>query len=104
MCKSLNLRQSITDGGIYTPTCVNYMKENRSQKNPGLNYFSDIRKLQKNRSIRLGCLENKDWAKFYHDGTILEEIKDIDLLVLKHINAFWKFSNLELSINIEHKI
>lgn len=87
LCKSLNLRQCITDGGIYspltnggiyTPTQVNSFKENKFRKKPGLHSFSDIRRLQKHKSISVGSLKNKDWPTLFEERTVFRLVKNLD--------------------------
>ena len=104
MCKALNLRQSITDGGIYSPLQVNYFNDDFFIKKPGLATLSDVRKLKKHRSISTKALLDKDWSLYFENGTIFEHLKNIDQIVYDHINNFWEPYNLKLTIPIEHKV
>lgn len=103
LCKVLNLRQSITDGGLYSPLTINYFREGGDLRMPGINTFSDIRVLQKHRSIIVKPLENIDWRSFYQDGMIFQAVKALDKMVTEVVNNFWNPYNLSLAIPIEHK-
>lgn len=104
LCKGLNLRQSITDGGLYSPCGVNLFKEGSTRRKPGLNIMCDVRNLQNHRSIYVGPLKNIDWPSVYADGSIFAISKNIDRIVYEHINNFLNKYDLCLTNQIEHKV
>ena len=104
VCKALNLRQSITDGGLYSPLQVNHMSDEPFAVLPGFATFSDMKKLKRHRSVQTGSLMDRDWNTLFERGTVFEEIKNIDKVAYDHINNFWHPYGLKLTIPIEHKI
>lgn len=104
LCKSLNLRQSITDGGIYPPEQVNFWKESKKIKKPGLNVLSDVRRLQKHPSIRVGEIQGVNWDSVFKEGKVFENLGTIDPIILKHVKRFWEMYSLNVKIGLEHKL
>ena len=73
LCQALNLRQSITDstdGGISTPTRVNFFRQGDSVRKPGFHTLSDIRRLQEHRSIVVKPLGGVDWVPQFETGNV----------------------------------
>lgn len=64
--------------------------------------FSDIRFLQKHRSIRVGGLNNFDWSTIFKNKNILEILKDLEeftqFLAFSFLNGFLKSSNKTIDI------
>jgi hypothetical protein len=107
--KALHTRQSITDGGIYTPRLVPFFTPGTRGK-PGLAIFSDNTKwLNPHRynDRTLKPMGGIDWeaAIKSNDGATL---KRLDELALVHVNAFWgdccDGAKLQLPFEIEHKL
>ena len=104
MCKALNLRQSITDGGIYSPVGVNFFREGKSVKKPGFDTLSDIRRLQEHRSIVVKPLGGLDWSSLFESGRIIDYFTSLDNLAYEHVNTFWSEYDVRLMLNVEHKL
>ena len=62
LAKALSLCNTITDGGMYEAHKIPFLKQ--GGKKPGMATLSDIRKLEKHRSIRVGPLGGIDWTRF----------------------------------------
>jgi hypothetical protein len=113
MNKALHTRQSITDGGIYTPCEVPFLNpEKRGGKVPGFAALADNtrwRSPQRHSDRNLGAMGGKDWkaAIAANDESVLEQL---DALATAHINAFWGHYHddlgvpLQLPFKIEHKL
>jgi hypothetical protein len=94
MAKALGLRQSITDGGIYTPGAVPH---HRGRK-PGLDTLSRPWAWRHARHGRtFGPLEGLRWEP----GTPLPE--DADAAALAHVQAFWQPYGLPFRFTLAHK-
>jgi hypothetical protein len=104
MCKALNLRQSITDGGIYSPVGVNFFREGGTVRKPGFNTLSDIRRLQEHRSIVVKPLANIDWQPLFENGRVVDYFSSLDSLAYEHVNSFWSQYDVKLVLNVEHKV
>ena len=114
LSKALRTRQSITDGGIYEPSKVAYFKG----INPGLETLSKMTQWhQPNRGRWVRNLEGFPtvlWAEIQEgfktkiEGGKLEEmdkinIKNLDVMVMKHLALFFKPYDLIFPFDIEHK-
>jgi hypothetical protein len=105
MNKALHTRQSITDGGIYTPREVPYLTENA--KLPGFATLACNARWRDKHNTRilkpLGDLSDELWVE-----AIASEVKDtlnqLDVLALNHVNEFWSRWGLSLPFKIEHKL
>lgn len=102
LVKSLNLSQSITDGGSYTLQEVFFLKP--ESKRPGLGTFSDLRLLSAHRSIKTGSLGDRDWSAVFVDPTKHFLFSELDQLAYDHVNNFWSSYGLKLKIGVEHKM
>jgi hypothetical protein len=95
LAKALGLRQSITDGGIYTPSAVPHWKGRR----PGLETLSRM----------------ADWSTRWHGRTLrplagLEQWDgttpipaNADAIALAHVQRFWSPYGLVFPFTLEHK-
>lgn len=61
--KGLNLRQSIRDGGLYTPVGVNFFRDLKLLRKPGFHILSDIRRLNTARVYK--SLEGMKWLQLF---------------------------------------
>jgi hypothetical protein len=93
LAKSLGLRQTITDGGIYCPSAVPVWRGKR----PGLETFSRMwgwRDRQRRRTfVPLG---DRDWPA----GVCPD---DADEVATAHVSEFWAPYGLTLPFRLEHK-
>jgi hypothetical protein len=89
--KALHTRQSITDGGIYTPTQVPFLTP--SAKLPGLELLADNTNWLEVRKGRVLRPMAEDW-----------KAEDLDAIALNHVNEFWGRYGMKLPFNIEHKL
>jgi hypothetical protein len=92
IAKALGLRQSITDGGIYTPSLVPHFRG----KCPGLDILSrpwDWKDYKRARSLKPlpGCADT------------LPDLATLDRLAEEHVAAFWSPYGLRLPFHLEHK-
>jgi hypothetical protein len=111
--KALHTRQSITDGGIYTPLTVPCLNPNA--KKPGFDTLADNKRWKGRRGSGRGFkkLGDFDWksqydaiAKLPKDevGERLKEFGEhLDHLAIDHVNEFWQHYGLSLPFKIEHK-
>jgi hypothetical protein len=113
LAKALGLRQSITDGGFYTPDRVCVWKGPR----PGLHTLANMNDWQDRKNQRRGFapLGGVDWAALLTAGagplTEAEQaaywkgrLPDPDALALEHVRAFWAPYGLEFPFAlVEHK-
>jgi hypothetical protein len=94
VAKALLLRQSITDGGIYTPSAVPYFN---SRRKPGL---ATLARMWEWRSVRHGRgfkpMADRDWP-----AGVLPE--DADELALAQVRSFWRPYGLEFGFTLAHK-
>lgn len=68
LAKSLNLCQTITDGGIYTPSKVEYFWAFKNVKKPSINkLFDNIIKQEGSHFLPLGFLKNGEKRKYIPD-------------------------------------
>lgn len=101
MAKALACKIIVTDGGLYTPHRVPYMKTHRSKfKKPGFNTLYDY-----GSSNSIGftdLLKDIPDLKLF----ILNECSTdiLDSLALKHINNFCKVFDIHFPFSVEHKI
>ena len=112
--KTLHTRQSITDGGIYTPVSVPMLKP--GAKKPGIDRLADNGRWQ-DRKRAFKPLGDVDWKSEYEAiceaitgpskdeaGSILNKLgKHLDELATKHVAEFWQPYSLSLPFKIEHK-
>jgi hypothetical protein len=105
--KALILRQTITDGGLYTPTGVAFFE---GKKTPGFTILNDMtlwKDWKKERYIKpLGGI---NWEEKFEEFNTLSngEIQSlVDKLASEHIENFWQPYGLSLKkfFNIEHKV
>lgn len=104
--KALKLRQTITDGGLYTPTGVAFYKGKKPSFTT-LNNMSNWEDYSEKRKVLpLGGI---DWEVKFKEFKLLEE-KEIQLyidnLASQHIEEFWQPYSLSLErlFKIEHKV
>jgi hypothetical protein len=107
--KALHTRQSITDGGIYTPREVPFLAPGTRGK-PGLAILADNTKWLNGRSDRtLGQMGGVDWEAAIKSNDVAM-LKRLDELALEHVNHFWgNYSDdagakIKLPFAIEHKL
>jgi hypothetical protein len=97
LAKSLGLRQSITDGGTYTPSAV----PSFSGKRPGLDVLSRMWAWpDPARRRRLEPLGGLDWAARWDD---LPPVTELDRMALDHVRSFWDPYRLAFPFAIAHK-
>jgi hypothetical protein len=92
VAKALGLRQSITDGGMYTPSAVPHWRG----KNPGLATLAKMWEwadYDKGRTLKPlpGC------------GGVLPGRKTLDELAEEHVRSFWGPYGLTMPFRLEHK-
>lgn len=108
MNKALWTRQSITDGGIYSPSEVPLLLPG---KKPGLHILSDWKRWKDSKNgtnRKTTALGNIDWITTIENRVPLvkrgeQGYLDIDAIALDHVNNFWSNYNLQLPFAIEHK-
>jgi hypothetical protein len=91
LAKSLGLRQTITDGGIYSPKSVYFF----DGKRPGLDTLS--------RPWEWHAPHRQRWNRQlagWHAGIALPEL---DRLALNHVQTFWSSYEIDFPFGIEHK-
>lgn len=100
LSKALGCRQSITDGGIYTPDAVPLFNPERAR--PGLETLSRswewADQPRGRKFVRMG---GRKWADNLHEmppGVALDEMATV------HIQEFWTPYNLDFTFRIEHKV
>jgi hypothetical protein len=95
LAKSLGLRQSITDGGPYTPNAVPAFD---AERRPGLQNLSRMWEWHNpRRGRRLKPLAGADWE------TGLPPAGEPDRMALEHVQAFWRPYGLTFPFAIAHK-
>jgi hypothetical protein len=93
VAKALGLRQTVTDGGIYTPNRVPFWR----YKKPGLAVLSRMWEWTNHRRGRTWKpLGGRDWVPG-------ECPADADVIAKDHISSFWEPYGLELSFELSHK-
>lgn len=97
LAKALGLRQSITDGGPYTPAAVPAF----SGKRPGLDVLSRMWDWpDPRRRRRLVPVAGRDWAACWGD---LPPAAELNRLAAAHVEEFWRPYGLALPFAIAHK-
>ncbi len=97
LAKALCLRQSITDGGTYTPGAVPIFEGKR----PGLNVLSRMWEWPDRRRGRwVAPVRGLDWAGLWDD---LPPADELDRMALDHVRSFWEPYGLEFPFAIAHK-
>jgi hypothetical protein len=95
LAKALGLRQSITDGGIYTPEAVPAFK----RKRPGFATLSRPWEWQDRDGRRFYVpLGGLDWS-----GPLEWNKRDLDGLAMAHVREFWSPYGLEFPFKLRHK-
>lgn len=97
MAKALGSRQSITDGGFYTPGYVYTF----NTKKPGLDALSTF-----SGRLRKTTMGGVEWADKFKEfeGMEPKDVGDyLDKMAGEHIKNFWEPYGLELGFKIEHK-
>jgi hypothetical protein len=104
MAKALGLRQTITDGAIYSPTAVPFYKGRK----PGLERLATLWTAQGGwqdarggKQLGWQALGGLNWANRWEELTT--QIKQADRLALEHIEAFWRPYGLTFEFDIRHK-
>lgn len=100
MAKALNLTQVITDGGMYSPQEVFYLRE--GVRDPGFHTFADIReRLPRHKSIQRGCLHTIDWKAVFSSPESESEsvFSQVDQFAMEHLNLFWQRYGLSMKLN-----
>ena len=110
VAKALNTVQSITDGGLYNPDTVHYLKTDNSKfRKPGF----DSLYLRNSRQWFISVNQDKlfevdviDRVKnSLGDPDKQKECQDyVDSKATDHINNFWSVYGLSLPFEIEHKL
>lgn len=105
MCKSLNLIQSITDGGLFELKNVYFIKTGYKKIiKPGMHTLADTYRLRESRYVKEGSLGDIDWKnEFENFNPENQNIKNIEALIKNHIDNFWSVYNLKFMFNIEVK-
>jgi hypothetical protein len=99
VAKALGLRQSITDGGIYTPYFVCRFKPSRR---PGLDTLSRSWEWKADDRARGYCpLGGLDWEATWN---ALPGQQVLDRLAMDHVQDFWQPYGLDFPFLLEHKI
>lgn len=103
MSKPLCTYLSITDGGPYSLMNVAFLKSN--QKKPSFNVLSTYYNYKNHPSIRLGPLENINWANAFENNISFpqEPFLNADVYALNHIKQFWSNYNISINFALEHK-
>lgn len=99
MAKALNLKQIITDGGIYSLDKVMYFEGQL----PGFNSLANILKWNDTNSSthkRYCAPLTKDSTGF---NTDVDSRTDWDSIAQQHLINFWKPYDLEIDFKVEHK-
>jgi hypothetical protein len=95
LAKALGLRQSITDGGLYTPSAVPHWKQHR----PGLHTLS--RTANWNAPRRGRTLAPLPGLGDWHPDSPIPE--DADAAALAHVQRFWEPYGLGFPFQLAHK-
>lgn len=97
VAKALGCRQSITDGGIYTPLAV--CTFNPTCKLPGLETFSRLWEWKDRKNYTRGycSMGRVDWLATWAN------LPNIDRLAMDHVRDFWLPYGLALPFKLEHK-
>jgi hypothetical protein len=97
LAKALGLRQTITDGGHYTPAAVPAFAGKRA----GLDTLGRMWEWHDTRrGRRLAPLAGLDWAGMWDR---LPEGRELDRLALEHVAAFWRPYGLSFPFQVAHK-
>jgi hypothetical protein len=104
LSKSLNSIQSITDGTQYSPQAIFNFKSLKSLKKPGFNVLSCLKRLGEHRYIEKVSLGGVDWREEYMHYSTSIAFKNMDALVLNHVENFWSAYNLGFKYELEHKV
>jgi hypothetical protein len=91
LAKSLGLRQTITDGGIYSPRSVYYFEGKR----PGLDTLS--------RSWEWHAPHRQRWNRPMTGWEAGIALPELDQLAMNHVRAFWSPYEIDFPFGIEHK-
>jgi hypothetical protein len=104
MAKALGLRQSITDGALYSPALVPYYRG----KKPGLHTLANLWTRKGGWKANGGGLVRgwqplggRDWAAEWDELSRYNKLHDD--LALKHIKDFWQGYGLEFDFAVKHK-
>jgi hypothetical protein len=95
LAKSLGLRQSITDGGIYTPGSVPMF----GAKKPGLSVFAHPWQWRDDRRRRYTSMGGLDWTQPAEWAE-----RAVDTLAMDHVRDFWIPYGLTFLFRVEHKL
>ena len=110
VAKALNTVQSITDGGLYNPDTVHYLKtDNARFRKPGFDSLYLRNSRQWSDSVNQDKLFEVDVIdgvkKSLGNPDKLKECQDyVDSKTTEHINNFWSVYGLSLPFEIEHKL
>jgi len=110
VAKALNTVQSITDGGLYNPDTVHYLKtDNARFRKPGFDSIYLRNSRQWSDSVNQDKLFEVDVIdgvkKSLGNPDKLKECQDyVDSKTTEHINNFWSVYGLSLPFEIEHKL
>lgn len=101
--------QDITDGTLYDPTNVVYLKTNlKTFKKPGLNEYANINRPKNDYIIKKNILEKEHQKILFDQKTSKDErIAILELMnkkVEKHIAEHWNLYQVPLPVRLEHKI
>lgn len=101
--------QDITDGTLYDPKKVVYLKKDlKTFRKPGLNEYANINIKKNNSIIKKNILENENQKILFDQKTSKDErIAILELMnkkVEKHIAEHWNLYKLPLPVRLEHKI
>lgn len=112
MSKAFNLKQTITDGGIYEINKV-LTPWNCSKKKPGFDKLTNIHTEKDKNTLKLFQplgYGNYDWNLYYdklkkdpNNTEVQNFISLVDNLANEHLKNFYNFFNMEPKYNIEHK-
>jgi hypothetical protein len=91
LAKSLGLRQTITDGGIYSPRSVYYFEGKR----PGLDTLS--------RPWKWHAPHRQRWNRPMKGWEEEIPLPELDQLALNHVQTFWSPYEIDFPFGIEHK-
>ena len=98
LAKSLGTRQSITDGGMYTPDRVCAWNDRK----PGLDTLSRQWEWEDSRKKRRTYVPMGELN--WNDMSWKSIPTNVDELALHHVNEFWKPYGLSLPFALEHKL
>ncbi len=104
--KALNTMMSITDGGPYSLMEVFFLKKHlKSFRKPSLNTLSNLLVLENHPYISKKPLAEINWKYGFETKQAPHSnfFKDLDDLVLKHVEEFWYVYGIKIHFIIEHK-